>query len=128
MPARSILPQAYEMFCTHLACVRSRPPWGACPTPTLAIDYLGVHPQVLWSYTIRRQGPEVEKDARRLYRRVGRRNLYRYEAALKWLPGGADKAALALDPALGLRRARRARGRRPRGRARARRAPGARPD
>src|SRR3954447_14857348 len=88
MPARSILPQAYEMFCTHLACVRSRPPWGACPTPTLAIDYLGVHPQVLWSYTIRRQGPEVEKDAKRLHRGVGKRNLYRYEAVLNWLPGG----------------------------------------
>src|SRR3954454_17869164 len=71
--------------------VLSRPPWGCVATPSLALDYLGVSPQVLWSYTIRRQGPELKKDARRLYRRVGRRNLYRYEAALKWLPGGADK-------------------------------------
>ena len=60
-------------------------------TPELAIDYLGVHPQVLWNYRLRREGPEVEKDARRLYRKAGRRNLYRYEAVLDWLPGGGDR-------------------------------------
>jgi len=52
---------------------------------------LGVSPQVLWSYTIRRHGPEIEKDAKRLYKNVGRRNLYRYEAVLAWLPGGGDR-------------------------------------
>src|SRR3954447_24004208 len=90
MPARSILPQAYEMFSALLSGgdPRSRPPWGCIATPSLALDYLGVSPQVLWSYTLRRQGPEVEKDAKRLYRNVGRRNLYRYEAVLSWLPGG----------------------------------------
>ena len=66
----------------------SRPPWGCVATPELALDYLGVRPQVLWSYKLRRQGPEVEKDAKRLYRGVGQRNLYRYEAVLSWLPGG----------------------------------------
>ena len=89
MPARSILPQAYEMFGTHLAGVRSRPPWGCVATPELAIDYLGVSPQVLWSYKLRRQGPEVEKDAWRLVRGAGRRRtIYRYEAVLNWLAGG----------------------------------------
>src|SRR5690242_14177838 len=88
VPARSILPQAYELYGTYLACVRSRPSWACVATPELAIDYLGVHPQTLWSYSLRRQGPEVEKDARRLYRKVGRRNLYRFEAVLNWLPGG----------------------------------------
>src|SRR3954451_23988806 len=88
MPARSILPPAYEMFATHLAGVRSRPPWACVATPSLALDYLNVSPQVLWSYKLRRQSPEVERDAKRLYRKVGRRNLYRYEAVLNWLPGG----------------------------------------
>src|SRR3954453_17901986 len=92
MPARSILPQAYEMFASHLACIRSRPPWACVATPELAIDYLGVHPQNLWTYKLRREGPEGEKDARRLYRKVGRRNLYRYEAVLNWLPGGEAHA------------------------------------
>src|SRR3954451_4169522 len=68
--------------------VLSRPPWGCVATPSLALDYLNVSPGVLWSYSLRRQGPEIEKDARRLYRKVGRRNLYRYEAVLNWLPGG----------------------------------------
>jgi hypothetical protein len=88
MPARSILPSAYGMFAPHLAGVRARPPWACVATPSLALDYLGVSPQVLWSYTIRRQGPELEEDARRLYRKVGRRNLYRFENVLAWLPGG----------------------------------------
>src|SRR5689334_11638771 len=88
MPSRALLPQAYEMFASHLACVRSRPSWACVATPELAIDYLGVHPQTLWNYKLRREGPEVEQDARRLYRQAGRRNLYRYEAVLSWLPGG----------------------------------------
>ena len=92
MPARSILPTAYEMFAPSIVPTYvSRPPWGCVATPELAIDYLGVHPQVLWSYKLRREGPEVEKDARRLYRGVGRRNLYRYEATLGWLSGGTDR-------------------------------------
>jgi hypothetical protein len=50
---------------------------------------LGVSPQVLWSYKLRRQGPEVEKDAWRLVRGAGRRRtIYRYEAVLNWLAGG----------------------------------------
>src|SRR3954454_15350877 len=95
MPARSILPPPYGMFATllHGIDMRSRPPWGCVATPSLALDYLGVSPQVLWSYTIRRQGPEIEKDAKRLYKHVGRRNLYRYEAVLQWLPGGEAYAA-----------------------------------
>src|SRR3954469_16119870 len=94
MPARSILPQAYEMFASHLACIRSRPPWACVTTPELAIDYLGVHPQTLWNYKLRRQGPEVEKDAWLLYRGVGKkRTIYRYEAVLNWLPGGEAAAA-----------------------------------
>jgi hypothetical protein len=92
VPARKILPQAYEMFALLVSGSRSdmlsRPPWGCVATPSLALDCLGVSPQVLWSYTIRRQGPEIEKDAKRLYKNVGRRNLYRYEAVLAWLPGG----------------------------------------
>src|SRR4051794_25614116 len=88
MPSRAILPQAYEIFASHLACVRSRPSWACVATPELAIDYLGVHPQTMWNYTLRRQGPEPELEARRLYRHVGRRNLYRFEAVLNWLPGG----------------------------------------
>ena len=95
VPARKILPQAYEMFALLVSGSRSnmlsRPPWGCVATPSLALDYLGVSPQVLWSYTIRRQGPEVESDAKRLYRNVGRRNLYRYESVLAWLPGGGDR-------------------------------------
>src|SRR3954451_54727 len=90
MPDRSFLPQAYEMFAPLVSGgdPLSRPPWGCIATPSLALDYLGVSPQVLWSYTLRRQGPGVEKDARILYRGVGKRNLYRYEAVLTWLPGG----------------------------------------
>src|SRR4051795_10039990 len=90
MPARSILPRAYEMFATLVSGgdPRSRPPWGCIATPSLALDYLGVSPQVLWSYKLRRQGPEAEKDPRRLYRGVGKRDLYRFEAVLSWLPGG----------------------------------------
>jgi hypothetical protein len=87
MPSRATLPQAYEIY-ANIACDRSRPPWACIATPELAIDYLGVHPQTLWNYTLRRQGPEVESDAKRLYRQAGRRNLYRYEAVLSWLPGG----------------------------------------
>ena len=89
MPARATLPQAYEMFAALVSGdPLSRPPWGCVATPELALDYLGLSPQVLWSYTLRRQGPELERDAKRLYRNVGRRNLYRYEAVLSWLPGG----------------------------------------
>jgi hypothetical protein len=42
----------------------------------------------LWNYKLRRAGPEVEEDAKRLHKKVGRRTLYRYEAVLSWLPGG----------------------------------------
>ena len=95
MPARAILPQAYSMFAALLSGDRehtlSRPPWGCVATPELALDYLNVSPQVLWSYTLRRQGPELERDAKRLYRGVGKRNIYRYEAVLSWLPGGGDR-------------------------------------
>src|SRR4051812_17826567 len=95
MPARSILPTTETMFTALFHGSRrdilERPPWGAIATPELAIDYLGVHPQVLWSYRLRREGPEVERDARRLYRKVGRRNLYRFENVLRWLPGGERK-------------------------------------
>src|SRR3954447_18560347 len=93
MPARSVLPAAETVFSALFLDDRrdmlERPPWAACPTPTLALEYLGVSPQVLWSYSLRRQGPEVEKDAKRLYRKVGHRNLYRFESVLRWLPGGA---------------------------------------
>src|SRR3954453_2721969 len=93
VPARSILPQAYEMFATLVSGSRDdvlvRPPWGCIATPSLALDYLGVSPSVLWSYKLRRQSPEIEKDAWRLYRGVGKkRTIYRYEAVLSWLPGG----------------------------------------
>src|SRR3954453_13859029 len=88
VPARAILPTAYEIFASPLACTRSRPPWACVATPELAIDYLGVHPQTLWNFKLRRQGPEVEKDAKRLYRGVGKRTIYRYESVLDWLPGG----------------------------------------
>src|SRR4051794_16831429 len=88
MPAKSILPHPYEVFALHLTGQRSRPPWACVATPELALDYLGVSPQVLWSYTIRRQGPEIEKDAKRLYKHVGHRNLYMYASVLNWLPGG----------------------------------------
>jgi len=92
VPARAILPEAYSMFAALLSGdPLSRPPWGCIATPELALDYLGLSPQVLWSYTLRRQGPELERDAKRLYRNVGRRNLYRYEAVLSWLPGGGDR-------------------------------------
>jgi hypothetical protein len=95
MPARSILPTTETMFTNmffgNRKDILERPPWGACPTPELAIDHLGCHPQVLWSYSLRRQGPEVERDARRFYRKVGRRNLYRFENVLQWLPGGEHK-------------------------------------
>src|SRR3954452_12139341 len=95
MPARSILPTAETMFSALFLDDRrdmlETPPWGACPTPTLALDYLDIAPQVLWSYGLRRQGPEVERDAKRLYRGVGHRNLYRLENVLRWLPGGAQK-------------------------------------
>src|SRR4051812_45416946 len=95
MPARSVLPTAETMFSALFLDDRrdmlERPPWGCVATPTLALDYLGVHPQVIWSYSLRRQGPEIEKDAKRLYRNVGRRNLYRFENVLRWLPGGAQK-------------------------------------
>src|SRR3954462_11554963 len=97
MPARSVLPTAETMFSALFLDDRrdmlERPPWGACPTPTLALDYLGVSPQVLWSYSLRRQGPEIEKDTKRLYRNVGHRNLYLFSSVLKWLPGGADRPA-----------------------------------
>src|SRR3954447_21002692 len=76
------------MFALHLAGQRSRPPWACVATPELAVD-VEVHPQTLWNYKLRRQGPEVEKDAWRLYRGVGKkRTIYRYEAVLNWLPGG----------------------------------------
>src|SRR3954453_13258092 len=97
MPARSALPTAETVFSALFLDDRrdmlERPPWGACPTPTLALDYLGVSPQVLWSYSLRRQGPEIEKDAKRLYRGVGHRNLYLFSSVLKWLPGDADRPA-----------------------------------
>src|SRR3954452_651656 len=95
MPARSVLPTAETMFSALFLDDRrdmlERPPWGAFPTPTLALDYLGIAPQVLWSYSLRRQGPEIEKDAKRLYKNVGHRNLYRFENVLAWLPGGTHK-------------------------------------
>jgi hypothetical protein len=97
VPARAVLPQAYEMFATLVSGdPLSRPPWGCVATPSLALDYLGLSPQVLWSYTLRRQGPEVEKDAKRLYRGVGKRNLYRYEAVLSVPVAGGSRAGAGL--------------------------------
>jgi hypothetical protein len=90
VPTRSTLPNAFEMYATHLACRRDRPPWGCVATPELALDYLGISPQVLWSYRLRRQGPPVEEDAKRLLRGVGKRTIYRYEVVLDWLPGGEE--------------------------------------
>src|SRR3954468_6002212 len=95
MPARSVLPTAETMFSALFLDDRrdmlERPPWAACPTPSLALDYLGVSPQVLWSYSLRRQGPEVERDAKRLYKNVGHQTFSRFESVLKGLPGGAQK-------------------------------------
>jgi hypothetical protein len=95
MPSRSILPTSEEFFTSMFVGDRDeilqRPPWGCVATPELSIDWLGVHPQTLWNYRLRCQGPEAEENARRLYRRVGRRTLYRFESVLSWLPGGADR-------------------------------------
>src|SRR3954451_22224911 len=84
------------MFCALIYGGRSdmlsRPPWGCVATPELAIDWLGIHPQTMWNYRLRRMSPGAEPDARRLYRKVGRRIIFRYETVLSWLPGGADRS------------------------------------
>src|SRR4051812_10532163 len=92
MPARSILPHPYEVFALHLAGQRSRPPWACVATPELAVD-VGVHPQTLWNYKLRRQAPEVEKDAWRRSRGVAKKGtIYRCGRGLNWPPGGGASA------------------------------------
>ena len=97
MPRKSYLPTADELF--MCLCngdrdeVLQRPPWACLASPELAHDWLRISVQVLWTYKLRRNGPEPEadSDARRLYREVGRRTLYRFDSVLSWLPGGADR-------------------------------------
>src|SRR5689334_21610557 len=79
------------MICTTPAERLRRPPWSCIATPELAIDWLGIHPQTMWNYRLRREGPEAEEDARRLYHKVGRRTIYRFESILSWLPTGGDR-------------------------------------
>src|SRR5690242_21127272 len=99
MPRKSYLLPASELF-TYLCngdrdSVLQRPPWAACASPELAHDWLRISVQVLWTYKLRRNGPEpeAESDARRLYRKVGRRTLYRFDSVLTWLPGGEAHAS-----------------------------------
>src|SRR5690242_5859051 len=96
MPRKSHLPTADELF--MYLCngdrdeVLQRPPWAACASPELAHDWLRISVQVLWTLKLRRNGPEPEAEARKLYHKAGKRTLYRFESVLSWLPGGEAHA------------------------------------
>src|SRR3954464_3396137 len=98
MPRKSYLPTADELFVC--LCngdrdeVLQKPPWACLASPELAHDWLRISVQVLWTFKLRRNGPEpkVESDASRLYQKVGRRTLYRFDSVLMWLPGGEAHA------------------------------------
>ena len=72
----------------HPPCLRTVPSaMGLLATPGWP-RLLGREPPGLWSYFVGRQGPEVEKDARRLSAVRQTADNLRYEAVLNWLPGG----------------------------------------
>ncbi len=59
------------------------PSWRVYSTPEVAHDLLLIHNGSLFNWTQRRIAPPVEPT--NLYRKVGRRNLYRLDKLCRWL-------------------------------------------